>query len=90
MSIYIMINNYRTSKSDGFSNTWHAWECDSIAHRNQILKQGLPVTDYIVIHADGSESYPSSSKGLRVPTAAERRAAKNSLIPTAHVRDYRP
>jgi len=90
MSTYIMINDYRKSTGDGFANTWRAWECDSIAHRNQILKEGLPVTDYVIRNADGSEEYPVSVAGLRVPTAAERREAKHSPIPADHVRDYRP
>lgn len=90
MTTYIMVNDYRTSTSEGFGNTWRAWECDSIAHRNGILKEGLPVADYVLRNADGSEEYPISTAGLRVPTAAERKEAKASPIPADHVRDYRP
>ena len=89
--IIIMINDYRTSADSGFANTWSPYQCDSIAHRNQILRDGLPVTDYLIRHYDGREELPMSTCGLRVPTRQERREAQSQhMPPPPHVSEYTP
>lgn len=50
---YLMINDYRNSTSDGFSNTWILMRCKSRAERAQILRDGLPVKD--VSYNDGTQ-----------------------------------
>ena len=66
MKYYIAINRYRSSTSDGFSNTWEIYSC-SKEDRRKLMSEGLPVGD--VCNMDRSAIY--STVGIRAATKAE-------------------
>lgn len=66
MKSYIAINRYRSSTSDGFSNTWEIYSC-SKEDRRKLMSEGLPVGD--VWNMDRSAIY--STVGIRAATKAE-------------------
>ena len=72
---YLMINGYRSSTGHGFSNTWIPHRCRSRKEQQQILQNGLPVTD--VCYSDGRSLY--STMGIRIPTPTEYSRIHRSL-----------
>ncbi len=72
MQYYIAINDYRSSTSEGFANTWSLYRCDDREHQNSLLTKGLPVSD--VHYTDGSQCY--SKNGIRTVTRDEYRYIK--------------
>lgn len=69
---YIAINNYRSSTSDGFGNTWACYECPTAAYQRQLLTRGLRVHDCEHISKDGRRSMVYSTRGIRLLTNTER------------------
>lgn len=76
MNSYIMINQYRSSTSSGFSNTWVCKKCTGAKQRNRILRDGLPVRDQWFLDRDGIDAPAMSTFGVRACTRAERDHAK--------------
>lgn len=73
---YLAVNDYRTSTSNGFGNTWRVRWVPTKADRDRILRQGLPVKDQEYILDDGKRSPFFSTNGLRALTPAERSAVR--------------
>jgi hypothetical protein len=70
---WVAINTYRSSTDNGFANTWQAHRCADAAEQRRILTEGLPVRDAEYIDNDGRRSPVSSTMGIRLLTASERR-----------------
>jgi hypothetical protein len=77
---YIMVNAYRTSANDGFTNTWEPYICADKKERDLILKNGLPVRDVYIHTSDGHHVQVLSTKGVRMPTEKERRDANRTRV----------
>lgn len=85
---YFAVNGYRNSTSSGFDNTWSLYWVASRAARNQIVKQGLPVSDEWFVGDDGRREAVVSTNGVRMLTAAERsRVKRDSDAATRWVTD---
>lgn len=67
MQYYVAINDYRSSTSHGFVNTWRVVSYRSKAERNKVLRDGLLVKD--VWFSDGLPVY--STMGIRAATRQE-------------------
>ncbi len=78
MNYYVAINNYRTSTSNGFSNTWWVYRCKSRRHQRGVLTVGLPVSDQYYIDTDGRAHPVVSTMGIRIATRVERRRAERN------------
>jgi len=65
---FIAINQYRSSTSCGFANTWNVYATESRQLRDSVLRDGLPVRD--IRNGDGSAVW--SDMGIRAVTNAER------------------
>lgn len=74
MNYYIAVNEYRSSASDGFDNTWVTYKCLSQSHQKQLLKYGLPVKD--CWDSNGKPIY--STNGIRPLTNKEYKQAKKN------------
>lgn len=72
---WIAINQYRSSTSDGFGNTWAIYRCQPET-RKRLLAEGLPVADQCVLRSDGTRETSYSTMGIRAATAQEIRNAK--------------
>lgn len=72
---WISINQYRSSTSDGFGNTWTIYQCTART-RNRILREGLPVSDQQYLIADGTRRTYYSTMGIRLATRQEIARAK--------------
>lgn len=75
MAYYIAINDYRSSTDEGFANTWSIYRCRDRKHQQQLLDDGLPVSDQCYLHDDGSRSECYSTKGIRLASRQEIREA---------------
>lgn len=73
MRHYIAINSYRSSTSDGFSNTWTIYRC-SRKDMATLLSDGLPVRDACGVDGNGNRYPISSTMGIRQATRKEIRA----------------
>ena len=73
---YLAVNDYRTSTSDGFGNTWRMRWVATKQDQERILRQGLPVKDQEFVDSDGKRSPCLSTKGIRILTSSERRSVK--------------
>lgn len=74
---FVAVNRYRSSTSDGISNTWEVRECEDQSHQRHILSEGLPVRDQVALDASGRRGPVYSTMGVRAATAAEVRRAKH-------------
>ena len=70
---YIAINDYRTSNSPGFSNTWSIYECTRSEQR-YLLTVGAPVRDLVLLHQNGVRYQYKTTIGIRLATRKEIRA----------------
>jgi hypothetical protein len=67
MNRFISINQYRSSTSHGFGNTWQTYRI-SAADRARMLSEGLPVRDVCTM----DRKPVCSTMGIRAATRAER------------------
>lgn len=72
MKNYIAINSYRSSTSNGFSNTWAVYHCTR-KDRNRILNEGLPVRDACSIDNNGIKTEVYSTMGISVASKQQIR-----------------
>jgi hypothetical protein len=73
---FVAVNIYRNSTSAGFANTWLVYECATPAQQRRILRDGLPVSDAMLIGNDDVRRPVVTTIGVRRATGAEIRAAK--------------
>jgi hypothetical protein len=73
-SYYVAVNDYRTSTSSGFANTWRVYRVTR-SEQMRALRDGLPVRDQELIHDDGTCSASYSCMGIRLATRWERALA---------------
>lgn len=77
MNYYIAVNEYRSSTSDGFANTWGLYKCRSRKQQLEILKNGLPVRDSWYQDDEGRHSPVFSTMGVRSLDPDEYREIRN-------------
>ena len=77
MNYYLAVNDYRSSTSDGFANTWGLYKCRSRKQQLEILKNGLPVHDCWYQDDDGRHSPVFSTMGVRSLCRDEYRVVRD-------------
>ena len=78
---WIAINAYRSSTSNGFANTWQTYALSSKKRRDEILTEGLPVSDCVLIDSNGYRQLAYSTMGIRLATRPEIRREKKIMYP---------
>ena len=74
MRHYLAVNSYRSSTSEGFSNTWTYYQCRSRKQQQEVLERGLPVSDVCYQNRDTGERSPMySNLGIRLMSDKERK-----------------
>jgi hypothetical protein len=81
---YVAVNAYRSSTSPGFVNTWDIYRCHSASDQRHILREGLPVSDMVLLGNDGKQSPCYSARGIRLATRSERRWAAENHVDTIY------